>query len=116
MSGYLFSSLVYLYLDSRRDAAVCARTPGRLQGFHRLWAAGYRDTPAERARHRRVSFGSRRHRASWSPPTTWASCSASGGAARLAAPPGPCRRAGRRLGLGILLLADHVPGLATESG
>ena len=56
MSGYLFSSLVYLYLDSRRDAAVCARTPGRLQGFHRLWAAGYRDTPAERARHRRVSF------------------------------------------------------------
>ncbi len=56
MSGYLFSSLVYLYLDSRRDAAVCARTPGRLQGLHRLWAAGYRDTPAERARHRRVSF------------------------------------------------------------
>lgn len=56
ISGYLFSSLVYLYLDSRRDAAVCARTPGRLQGLHRRWAAGYRDTPAERERHRRVSF------------------------------------------------------------
>lgn len=56
ISGYLFASIVFLYLDSRRDAALCARVPGRLQGFHRLWAAGYRDTPAERARHRRASF------------------------------------------------------------
>lgn len=56
ISGYLLASLVYLYLDSRRDAALCARIPGRLQGFHRSWAAGYQDTPAERERHRRASF------------------------------------------------------------
>ncbi len=56
ISGYLFASLVYLYLDSRRDAALCARIPSRLQGFHRRWAAGYRDTQAERERHRRASF------------------------------------------------------------
>src|SRR5918994_5393190 len=56
IAGYLFASLVYLYLDGRRDAAVCARVPGRLQGFYRAWAAGYRDTPAERDRHARVSF------------------------------------------------------------
>jgi molybdopterin-containing oxidoreductase family membrane subunit len=56
IAGYLFASLVYLYLDSRRDAALCARVPSRLRWLHRLWAAGYRDTPAERARHRRVSF------------------------------------------------------------
>jgi len=56
ISGYLFASLVYLYLDGRRDAAICARVPGRLQALHRAWAAGYRDTPAERRRHRRASF------------------------------------------------------------
>lgn len=56
VAGYLFASLVYLYLDGRRDAALLAKTPGRLQGFHRLWAAGYRDTPAERERHERTSF------------------------------------------------------------
>ena len=56
ISGYLFASLIYLYLDSRRDAAICARVPGRLQGLHRAWAAGYRDTPAERRRHHRASF------------------------------------------------------------
>lgn len=56
ISGYLFASLVYLYLDGRRDAAICARVPGRLQGFHRAWAAGYRDTPAERRRHHLASF------------------------------------------------------------
>jgi molybdopterin-containing oxidoreductase family membrane subunit len=54
--AYLFSSLVYLYLDGRRDAAICARVPGKLQWFYRLWAAGYRGTPAERERHRRASF------------------------------------------------------------
>ena len=56
ISGYLFASLVYLYLDSRRDAAICARVPGPLQTLHGVWAAGYRDTPAERRRHRRASF------------------------------------------------------------
>jgi molybdopterin-containing oxidoreductase family membrane subunit len=56
IAGYLFASLVYFYLDGRRDAALCARVPGRLQWFYRLWAAGYRDTPAERERHARASF------------------------------------------------------------
>jgi Ni/Fe-hydrogenase subunit HybB-like protein len=56
ISGYLFASLVYLYLGGRRDAAICARVPGRLQKFHRTWAAGYRDTPAERERHSRTSL------------------------------------------------------------
>lgn len=56
IAGYLFASLVYLYLDGRRDAALCAQVPSRLQGFHRFWAAGYRDTPAEQTRHTRTSF------------------------------------------------------------
>ncbi len=56
ISGYLFASTVYLYLDGRRDAAICARYPGRLQGFHRAWAAGYQDTLPERERHERVTF------------------------------------------------------------
>lgn len=56
VAGYLFASLVYFYLDGRRDAAICAQIPGRLQWFYRLWAAGYRDTPAERERHGRVSY------------------------------------------------------------
>jgi len=56
IAGYLFASLVYLYLDGRRDAAMCARTPGPFRWFHRLWAAGYRDTPAERERHERTSL------------------------------------------------------------
>ncbi len=56
LAGYLFATLVYLYLDGRRDAAKCAQTPGRLQGFHSRWASGYTDTPATRERHRRASF------------------------------------------------------------
>ena len=56
LSGYLFASLVYLYLDGRRDAARLAAVPSRLRWFHKGWAAGYRDTEAERARHRRASF------------------------------------------------------------
>ncbi|MBI2324234.1 MAG: polysulfide reductase NrfD [Chloroflexi bacterium] len=56
ISGYLFASLVYLFLEGRRDAAILARTPGRLQWLHRLWASGYRDTPAERERHERASY------------------------------------------------------------
>ncbi len=59
IAGYLFASLVYLYLDGRRDAALLAQTlapeGGLLQRFYRLWAAGYRDTPAERERHHRAS-------------------------------------------------------------
>jgi Ni/Fe-hydrogenase subunit HybB-like protein len=56
LSGYLFASLVYLYLDGRRDAARMAALPSRLRRFHRIWAAGYRDTEAEQDRHRRASF------------------------------------------------------------
>ncbi|MFQ5897616.1 MAG: NrfD/PsrC family molybdoenzyme membrane anchor subunit [Candidatus Methylomirabilia bacterium] len=57
LSGYLFASLVYLYLDGRRDAAICAeRTQGALKRFYRFWAAGYGDTPAERQRHERATF------------------------------------------------------------
>jgi molybdopterin-containing oxidoreductase family membrane subunit len=56
IAGYLFASLVYLYLGSRRDAAVMASRAGPLQGLHRFVAAGYRDTPAQRERHRRASF------------------------------------------------------------
>ncbi len=59
IAGYLFASLVYLYLDGRRDAALLAQSlapeGGALQRFYRLWAAGYRDTPAERDRHHRAS-------------------------------------------------------------
>ncbi len=56
LAGYFFASMVYLYLGSRRDAAIMAREPTKLQGMHRFVAAGYRDTPAERERHRRASF------------------------------------------------------------
>jgi Ni/Fe-hydrogenase subunit HybB-like protein len=56
MAGYLFASLVYFYLAGRRDAYLLAQEPSRLQWFYRWWAAGYRDTPAQRARHERTSF------------------------------------------------------------
>jgi molybdopterin-containing oxidoreductase family membrane subunit len=56
LAGYLFGTLVYLFLDGRRDAAILAQQPGRLQKFHRLWASGYKDTPEEQTRHNRASF------------------------------------------------------------
>jgi len=56
VAGYLFASLVYFFLDGRRDAAVCAHIPSPFQWFHRLWASGYRGTPAEQERHHRTSF------------------------------------------------------------
>jgi molybdopterin-containing oxidoreductase family membrane subunit len=56
IAGYLFASLVYLYLGSRRDAAIMAKSSSRLQWLHRFVAAGYTDTPAERARHERATF------------------------------------------------------------
>ena len=42
--GVLLTSLAYLYLGGRRDAAKIADTPSRLQWFHRLWAARYEGT------------------------------------------------------------------------
>lgn len=56
ITGYLIASLVYLYLGARRDAYLMSQRPSRLQWFHRLWAAGYKDTPAQRQRHSRTSF------------------------------------------------------------
>lgn len=56
LAGYFFASLVYLYLAGRRDAAVMADRKTPFQWFHRLWAAGYRNTPEEQARHRRATF------------------------------------------------------------
>jgi Ni/Fe-hydrogenase subunit HybB-like protein len=56
VAGTFIAALTYLFLDGRRDAAVCAAVRSRLQGFHRLWASGYRDTGPERERHRRASF------------------------------------------------------------
>jgi len=56
ISGYLFASLVYLYLTSRRDAATLAKRPSKLRSFFRLWAAGYENTLDQRERDRRTSF------------------------------------------------------------
>ncbi|MEX1207478.1 MAG: NrfD/PsrC family molybdoenzyme membrane anchor subunit [Acidimicrobiia bacterium] len=56
ISGYLFASLVYLWLTSRRDAAVLAQRPSRLRWIHKIVAAGYTDTPAERERHSKTTF------------------------------------------------------------
>lgn len=56
ISGYLFASLVYLYLDGRRDASLLAKRAGRLQGFYRRWAAGYQDSEQDRERHQRATF------------------------------------------------------------
>jgi Ni/Fe-hydrogenase subunit HybB-like protein len=54
--GVLVTSLVYLYLDGRKDAGYLMEIDSRLQWFHRLWAAGYKDTDIERQRHGRVMF------------------------------------------------------------
>ena len=56
ISGYLFASQVYLYLDMRRDAMICAATPSRYEKWYRRLAWGYSDTPAERKRHEKASF------------------------------------------------------------
>ncbi len=56
ISGYLFASLVYLYLDGRQDAALCAKQRGQWQWLYRIWAAGYKDTPVERQRHHHTTW------------------------------------------------------------
>ena len=55
-TGYMFASVAYLFLDGRRDAALLAQRPGRLQAMYRLFAMGYHDTQEERDRHRRTTF------------------------------------------------------------
>ncbi len=56
IAGYLFASLVYLYVTSRRDAARLALQPSRFQGLYRFLAAGYEDTPEQRRIDRRATF------------------------------------------------------------
>lgn len=56
IAGYLFASLTYLYLTSRRDAAHLANRTSRFQRLFRWWAAGYEDTPEQHARDRRTTF------------------------------------------------------------
>jgi molybdopterin-containing oxidoreductase family membrane subunit len=54
--AYLMAATLYLYLDGKRDAALCARVSGRLQWFYRIWAAGYQDTPEQRETHDKAAF------------------------------------------------------------
>lgn len=57
VSGYLSASLVYFFLDGRADAWHYAQAGNpRWRWFYRLWASGYRDTPAQRRRHDKASF------------------------------------------------------------
>ncbi len=56
IAGYLFASLVYLYVTSRRDAALLAERDSRFKRLYRFLAAGYTDTRAQRRLDRRVTF------------------------------------------------------------
>ncbi len=56
IAGYLFASLVYLYVTSRRDAAILAERDSRFKGLYRFLAAGYTDTHEQRRIDRRVTF------------------------------------------------------------
>lgn len=59
VAGYMFASLVFFFLSGRRDAGALSRTeggPAPVRLFHRLWASGYKDLPAQRARHSRMSL------------------------------------------------------------
>jgi molybdopterin-containing oxidoreductase family membrane subunit len=56
IAGYLFASLVYLYVTSRRDAAALAAHDSRFRGLYRFIAAGYEDTEKQRRIDRRVTF------------------------------------------------------------
>lgn len=56
ISGYLFSSMVFMFLSGRADAALCAKQPSKLQWFYKMWASGYSDTPEERERHSRITW------------------------------------------------------------
>jgi Ni/Fe-hydrogenase subunit HybB-like protein len=56
IAGYLFASLVYLYVTSRRDAAMLATRESRFHGLYRFVAAGWTDTERQRRIDRRVTF------------------------------------------------------------
>lgn len=55
VGGYLFASLVQLFLSGRADAAKRLEARPPLRFLHAIWAAGFRGTPGERWRRRRVS-------------------------------------------------------------
>lgn len=55
-TGYLFASLVYLFLAGRADAAACAERFPAFRWAYGIWAAGWRGTHAEKARRARASF------------------------------------------------------------
>lgn len=56
IAGYLFASLVYLYVTSRRDAAILAERDSKFRGLYRFLAAGYEDTGDQRRLDQRVTF------------------------------------------------------------
>jgi len=56
IAGYLFASVVYLYVTSRKDAALLAEQQSRFRGLYRFVAAGYEDTPNQRIIDRRATF------------------------------------------------------------
>lgn len=53
---YLFTNLIFFFLDGRADAAAIADRGGRFAWIYRLASAGWRGTPAEQKRHERVCF------------------------------------------------------------
>lgn len=55
-AGYLFASMVYLYLAGRADAALMASRPSPWRWFYILWASGFKNTREEWERHHKVSF------------------------------------------------------------
>ncbi len=55
IGGYLFATLVQLFLSGRADAAWCLERKPPLPLLHRVWAAGFRGSAGERWRHARVS-------------------------------------------------------------
>ncbi|HTF89550.1 MAG TPA: NrfD/PsrC family molybdoenzyme membrane anchor subunit [Planctomycetota bacterium] len=50
------ATFIYLWLDSRADAATQAARGGFLRPLHLLMAAGWRNTPAEAWRHKQTSY------------------------------------------------------------
>lgn len=54
--GVLMTSVVFLFLNGRRDAMQLSEIDSPLRWLYRLWASGYRDTDTEWERHRRVIF------------------------------------------------------------
>lgn len=56
IAGYLFASMVFLYVTSRRDAAYMADHAKRFRGLYRFMSASYEDTLEQRKIDRRVTF------------------------------------------------------------